>query len=86
MARVKPDLRQKVAEEYAKETSRITGAHIDGPPFMALLMNDRFVHKSSDRPRSARNSLSLLCSSGSSNGHTQADVDLCTGADPDCRS
>ena len=43
MARVKPELRNAVVEEYEKETSKITGAHIDGPPFMALLVNDRLV-------------------------------------------
>jgi isopenicillin N synthase-like dioxygenase len=41
MARVKPELREKVEAEYSKEQSSITGAHIDGPPFVALLMNDR---------------------------------------------
>jgi hypothetical protein len=30
-----------VAAEYTKETSGVTGAHIDGPPFVALLVNDR---------------------------------------------
>lgn len=41
MARVKPELREAVEAEYLKESSSITGAHIDGPPFVALLVNDR---------------------------------------------
>lgn len=43
MARVKPELRDAVEQEYTKEVSKITGAHIDGPPFVALLVNDRLV-------------------------------------------
>ena len=30
-----------MAAEYTKETSGVTGVHIDGPPFVALLVNDR---------------------------------------------
>lgn len=33
--------REKVAIEYAKLQSNKTGAHIDGPPFVALLINDK---------------------------------------------
>jgi len=33
--------RQKVHDEYAKFDSKVVGAHIDGPPFIALLINDR---------------------------------------------
>eukprot|EP01043_Picozoa_sp_COSAG02_P098399 COSAG02_NODE_34556_length_482_cov_0.812010_1_plen_140_part_10 len=38
MARVKPELRDAVEQEYTKDESKITGAHIDGPPFVALLV------------------------------------------------
>ena len=33
--------RDKVKKEYAKFNSNKVGAHIDGPPFIALLINDR---------------------------------------------
>jgi len=38
---IAPDLRDSVRAEYAKFNSPLTGAHIDGPPFVALLINDR---------------------------------------------
>eukprot|EP00942_MAST-04A_sp_MAST-4A-sp1_P014362 g14362.t1 len=33
--------RPKILKEFKKAKSNITGAHIDGPPFVALLINDR---------------------------------------------
>lgn len=38
---VAPKLRAKVRAEFAKPRSALTGQHIDGPPFLALLVNDR---------------------------------------------
>jgi isopenicillin N synthase-like dioxygenase len=38
---IAPHLREKVAQEYAKHKSLLTGSHIDGPPFIALLINDK---------------------------------------------
>ncbi len=35
------DKRDLIRDEYAKFSSAVTGAHIDGPPFVALLINDR---------------------------------------------
>lgn len=35
------EMRPKVAEEFGKLKSPFTGAHIDGPPFVALLCNDK---------------------------------------------
>ena len=35
------DKRESVIDEYKKFNSPLTGAHIDGPPFLALLINDR---------------------------------------------
>ena len=35
------DKQDRIREEYKKFTSPVTGAHIDGPPFVALLINDR---------------------------------------------
>lgn len=35
------DKQELIREEYAKFNSPVTGAHIDGPPFLALLINDR---------------------------------------------
>lgn len=35
------DKQDLIREEYAKFNSPVTGAHIDGPPFIALLINDR---------------------------------------------
>ncbi len=35
------DKREFIQDEYAKFNSPLTGAHIDGPPFVALLINDR---------------------------------------------
>jgi len=36
-----PEMEEKCAEEFAKPNSELTGAHIDVPPFVALLINDR---------------------------------------------
>jgi isopenicillin N synthase-like dioxygenase len=41
MDSIAADKRNLVRGEYAKFTSPLTGAHIDGPPFLALLINDR---------------------------------------------
>ena len=41
MDRISPELRPTIEAEYAKPMSKITGAHIDGPPLIALLVNDR---------------------------------------------
>ena len=41
MAAIPEKFHDLVREEYEKEFSLITNAHIDGPPFVALLMNDR---------------------------------------------
>ena len=41
MARIPAELREQVEQEFLKLKSPITGGHIDGPPFVALLMNDR---------------------------------------------
>jgi isopenicillin N synthase-like dioxygenase len=35
------DKRETIRKEYEKFMSPVTGAHIDGPPFVALLINDR---------------------------------------------
>jgi isopenicillin N synthase-like dioxygenase len=35
------DKQDFIREEYKKFASPVTGAHIDGPPFVALLINDR---------------------------------------------
>ncbi|MDG1836895.1 MAG: 2-oxoglutarate and iron-dependent oxygenase domain-containing protein [Pseudomonadales bacterium] len=35
------DKRETIRQEYKKFMSPVTGAHIDGPPFVALLINDR---------------------------------------------
>jgi len=37
---VHPEIRDFMRAEYAKLESNYTGAHIDGPPLLALLMND----------------------------------------------
>jgi isopenicillin N synthase-like dioxygenase len=41
MDAIVPEKRDLVRDEYAKFSSAVTGAHIDGPPFVALLINDR---------------------------------------------
>ena len=41
LADVSEENRKFVFQEYEKDRSRKTGAHIDGPPFVALLINDR---------------------------------------------
>jgi len=41
MEHIAPNLREKVVKEYAKHQSKVTGSHIDGPPFVALLINDK---------------------------------------------
>jgi len=41
MSAIPPEFHEKVLAEFAKLQSPITGAHIDGPPFVALLINDR---------------------------------------------
>ena len=41
MDAIVPEKRDLVRDEYAKFSSAVTGAHIDGPPFIALLINDR---------------------------------------------
>lgn len=41
MSAVPPEFHEKVHAEFAKLQSPVTGAHIDGPPFVALLINDR---------------------------------------------
>ena len=41
MDAVLADKRDLIRDEYAKFSSAVTGAHIDGPPFVALLINDR---------------------------------------------
>ncbi len=38
---ISADKRQFIQDEYKKFASPVTGAHIDGPPFVALLINDR---------------------------------------------
>jgi isopenicillin N synthase-like dioxygenase len=35
------DKQETIRQEYKKFMSPVTGAHIDGPPFVALLINDR---------------------------------------------
>lgn len=41
MDAISSDKQDFVREEYEKFESPVTGAHIDGPPFLALLINDR---------------------------------------------
>jgi len=41
MEHIAPKHRERVVKEYAKHKSKITGSHIDGPPFIALLINDK---------------------------------------------
>ena len=38
---IAPDKQDFIREEFKKSASTVTGAHIDGPPFVALLINDR---------------------------------------------
>ena len=41
MDAISADNQDLIRAEYAKFNSTVTGAHIDGPPFLALLINDR---------------------------------------------
>jgi len=38
---ISADKQETIKQEYEKFMSPVTGAHIDGPPFLALLINDR---------------------------------------------
>jgi isopenicillin N synthase-like dioxygenase len=41
MDAISADKQDLIRDEYEKFNSPVTGAHIDGPPFLALLINDR---------------------------------------------
>ena len=41
MDAISADKQDTIRKEYEKFDSEVTGAHIDGPPFLALLINDR---------------------------------------------